>query len=98
MATLNWTLGGYCSNGNNNVMSANDQASGAATTSGAAGAVSGFVPQTGQVAEMTASADMWVRFGGRTAAVGTGFFLPAGTTKWVEIGSDMNGAVSAIDV
>lgn len=96
MGTLNWTLTG--ANTPETVMSANDESSGAATTSTSEGAVSGFTPEVGQIAYMCADAAQWVRFGGRTAAVGTGFYLPANTPIWVKIDQGMGGAVSSIEI
>ena len=96
MGTLNWTLGAKGTNPN--LMAAGDQSSGAFTSSTSAAAVTSCTPQVGQVVHLYADEAMWVRFGGKTAAVGTGHHLPATTERWFEITSGEAGAVSAIDV
>ena len=97
MGTLNWVIEGYADSAQT-IASSADNGSGAATTSTSEGAVSGFTPQVGEVVSLTASENMWVRFGGRTAAVGTGKFLPANMHMSFEISvGDSGGAVSAID-
>lgn len=96
MGTLNWTLS--TPGTNPNVMSANDQSSGAFTTSTSAAPVTSCTPHTGQTIVVHADEAMWIRFGGRTAAVGTGYYIPATTDKWFEITTGMGGAVSTIDV
>lgn len=98
MGTLNWTVEAE-GNRNKNVAGSQDNASGAATTSTSEGAVSGLTPQAGQIVTLTASEEMWVRFGGRTAAVGTGKYIPANVPMSFEVSTgDSNKAVSAIDV
>jgi len=96
MGTLNWTI--TTAGRNPNVSSTGDSASGAATTSTSEGAVSGLTLQPGHVISMTATEPMWVRFGGRTAAVGTGHYLPEAVTRDFEVQPGDDGAVSAIDV
>ena len=95
MATLNWFV--TKASANPNAMDAFETASGQATTSTSAANVSGLTPSGGEVVSLTASAAMWVRFGGRTAAVGTGIPIAAGETKNLVVPGYAAGAVSAID-
>ena len=95
MGTLNFTV--VAIGRNKEIQSSGHGVSGAASTSGSEGAVSGLTTQAGQIVKMIASEDMWVRFGA-TAAVGTGHPLAAGVPEWFEIELGTQGAVSAIDV
>ncbi len=99
MGTLNWTVLPYSRDENRNVPGTRDHASNNHTTSTSAAAITGLVPQKGQVVRMQASEDMWVRFGGRTVAVGTGLHIASGQTADFEVSElDDNLAVQAIDV
>lgn len=97
MGTLNWTVTSVGS-AIKGVKASSDNGSGAFTTSISAAAVTSLSPHIGQIVQLTASEDMWVRFGGRTSAVGTGHFLPAGVPEVFEVVAGDGGAVSAIDV
>lgn len=96
MGTLNWTVTKWGGN-NPRVYASGQSASGAFTTSGAAANVTNLSPKVGDIVALTASAAMWVNFGGRTAAVGTGHYLPAEARMDFEVQTGDAGTVSAID-
>lgn len=96
MGILSWTI---CkARTNPNVYNATEKASGAYTSSTSAGTVTNLSANDGDAVRMHADEAMWVRFGGRTAAVGTGFYIPAGAVLDVVIDAASAGAASAIDV
>ena len=97
MGTLNWTIT-EAGQRNTVVASSGVAASGAFTTSGSAANVTNLAPKSGCIVSLTASQAMWVNFGGRTAAVGTGHYLPAEATRDFEVMQGDAGQVSAIDV
>jgi hypothetical protein len=96
MGTLSWTV---CkARPNPNTYGATEKASGSYTSSTSAGTVTSLSPNDGDAVRLHADEAMWVRFGGRTAAVGTGFFIPASGVLDVVVDAASQGAVSAIDV
>lgn len=97
MGTLNWTVTAYGAKAAT-VSASGDSASGSFTTSGAAAPVTNLTPNPGAIVTVTAaSVGAWVRFGGRTAAVGTGHYIPEGATRDFEVQTGDSGAVSAIE-
>lgn len=97
MGTLNWTVSAYGAKAPT-VSASGDSASGSFTTSGAAAAVTNLSPNVGAIVTVTAAVTAaWVRFGGRTAAVGTGHYIAEGATRDFEVQTGDAGAVSAIE-
>lgn len=100
MGTLNYTVTTFGKKGGNrgsgNTIGTSERASGAFTTSTSAADITSLTVQADEIFRATASEDMWIRFGGNTAAVGTGFFLASGATLDFEVTAA--GAVSTIDV
>jgi len=98
MGTLNWTVTNYSTGGNKNIQSTKHGLTGAFTSSTSAAPVTNAVFHPGQVVTVSASEEMWIDFGGRTAAVGTGHYLPANFPMSYEVEVGDAGAMSAIDV
>lgn len=98
MGTVNWTLGGYGNDDNKNLRGTRDRASDEFTSSTSEGAITGLTAAVGDVLSISVDEPAWVRFGGRTAALGTGFYLNANETTNFEISFGDEGAVSIIDV
>ena len=96
MGTLNWTVTAAGAN-NPNIRASGDAASGSFTTSASAANVTNLTAQVGQTVTITGVEAHWVRFGGRTAAVGSGHYLSAGEKADFEIQQGDAGAVSAIE-
>lgn len=97
MGTLNYTAGSYANDDNKNILGSRDRASGSHTTSTTAGDIASFTAEVGDVMDFYPSENMWVRFGGRPAAVGTGYFLVGSLVRQIEIGPGDEGTVSVID-
>ena len=103
MGTASFTVGrGNKSrrDGSYTILSTTKRTSGSYTTSTSASNVedgSGDITiAAGDVLQIHASEAMWINFGGVAAAVGTGFYIPAGETRQYEC--EDAGTVSAIDV
>ena len=100
MGTLNYTVGVYARDRNKNIMATDYRTSDAFTSSTAAANVtdgSGAITlSAGEVFRAHMDEAAWIRFGGVTATVGDGFYIPPDQSfEWE---CDTPGTVSIIDV
>jgi len=96
MGTINWTVTAAVPK-NSTVSSSGDSSSGAFTSGASAAAITNLSPTAGNIVTITPAQDTWIRFGGKTAAVGTGHFIGAATTRDFEVQQGDAGAVSSIE-
>ena len=97
MGTLRYSLSNYGPDNNKNLIGTRTTASGAETTSASAGDISGLSVRERDVLRVITDTASWVDFGGRTAAVGSGLYLPADIVMDFEVSIGDAGAVSVIE-
>lgn len=98
MGTVNWTLGTYGRDKARSIMGSRPISSDAFTSSTSAANITGLSPRVGDVLRVHASTAGWMDFGGRTAAAGSGHYIPADATVEFEIAPGDDGNVSFIDL
>lgn len=97
MGTVNWTVSNYAADDNKNISGTTDRSSGAFSTSGAASNITGLSAGVGEVVHLGSDTSHWVRFGGRVAAVGSGFHLSGGSRINWEVSPGDEGPISIIE-
>lgn len=98
MATLYFNTLNYAAGRGSNAPTVNSsdvKQSGTFVTSATAAQVTGLTPSSGDHVRVFSTGNIWLRFGGLTAALGTGFFVPANQSVDIEV--HQSGNVSVID-